>query len=249
MVKVTLQNKVSKLKNMTKDYAKRRRAHSAIKSRQHEINESTIPAWGWMCAGIILGVLLSALGYYKIHPKDPESRVNVIEQSLTKEEKAKAIAQFTANGNPKTKKTRNLAKNEDSSRFDFYTVLPTMTVDDPVYDNDHPNPRVAATTASVTKPVEKIKEIKEPALKATLASDLHIVQAGSFRQLAQAEALKAQLALKGVEARIQTYKIQDRDTRYRVFIGPFDSRDKALRQQQQLEQAQLRHSLVLKYRV
>jgi cell division protein FtsN len=74
----------------------------------------------------------------------------------------------------------------------------------------------------------------------------YIIQTGSFRSLAQAEELKAQLAFSGFEASIQTFKMGAKDTRYRVFIGPFESKDQADTQQYKLEQAQELHSVVMK---
>ena len=47
----------------------------------------------------------------------------------------------------------------------------------------------------------------------------YILQAGSFRQHGQADQLKAQLALKGIQANIQTVNINN-DTWHRVRIGP-----------------------------
>ena len=50
----------------------------------------------------------------------------------------------------------------------------------------------------------------------------YILQAGSFRQLDQADQLKAKLALQGIESSIQTVKI-NADTWHRVRIGPIHS--------------------------
>jgi cell division protein FtsN len=45
------------------------------------------------------------------------------------------------------------------------------------------------------------------------------LQAGSFKQVAEAEKLQAQLAQYGVDAKIQRFSLED-ETWYRVRIGP-----------------------------
>lgn len=88
-----------------------------------------------------------------------------------------------------------------------------------------------------------------PASNASVSSQLYIVQVGSFSRLSPAESLKAQLALAGFETHIQTIRMGPRDTRYRVYVGPYISKEKALEKQHQLEQANQLHSLVVKFRV
>jgi len=49
----------------------------------------------------------------------------------------------------------------------------------------------------------------------------YVLQAGSFRNNADADRLRAQLALIGVESDIQTVTIDDDQVWHRVRIGPF----------------------------
>lgn len=119
-------------------------------------------------------------------------------------------------------------------RFDFYTVLPTTNFDEPSIET------VAAATSH--KPADvQVKTTEKP-----LPTETFIVQMGSFKSLHQAEELKAQLALSGVEARIQTFRMGAKDTWHRVFIGPFASKQQAELKLKQLSEAQVRHSLVIK---
>jgi len=54
----------------------------------------------------------------------------------------------------------------------------------------------------------------------------YILQVGSYRDEADAESLKAKLALGGFEAVIQRVKIDAKGTFFRVRIGPYESRRK-----------------------
>ena len=85
------------------------------------------------------------------------------------------------------------------SQYDFYTLLPEMEVVVPERDeladaNQHPR-----------------ADRKE----------VYVLQAGSFRRFDEADTLKANLALIGVQATIQSVAINGEDTWYRVRIGPF----------------------------
>lgn len=239
---------------MTKDYAKKRRPHVAPRRRNGYATSSgntMMPAWAWMIAGLLLGLILSGAIYWKI---------NVPFKAL------KPLAALQDKNTSTVKKQNKTTKDQaiaqaNGPRFDFYTVLPNMTVDGPeIAEPKHANnTTLALTLQNQNNPPEKEKVLEKemqtsnvPPIAAALnlskekASIPYIIQAGSFRQLSQAEELKAQLALSGFEASIQTFKLSPRDTRYRVFIGPFSTKDKADFQQAQLEQTYSLHSVVLK---
>jgi cell division protein FtsN len=101
-------------------------------------------------------------------------------------------------------------------QFDFYEMLPKFEVVIPEQDESAPaQSRVAALQKA----------------------GVYVLQAGSFRNSADAERVRAMIALQGVQSKIQRVSI-DRDTWHRVRIGPItdlrkleDTRDK-LRQVQ-----------------
>ena len=79
---------------------------------------------------------------------------------------------------------------------------------------------VAAATAP--EPSQSIQAAK-PASK----SERYLILAGSFRDAENAEKHKANLALSGIEARIETVTGQQNETWHRVRIGPRDSLESA----------------------
>jgi len=87
--------------------------------------------------------------------------------------------------------------NKSKQRFDFYTILPEMEVVVPEVGNK------AGQTAPVDKP------------------GTYFLQAGSFRSYAEADNLKAQLALLGVESKIDTVTVNNNSTWHRVRVGPY----------------------------
>jgi cell division protein FtsN len=68
------------------------------------------------------------------------------------------------------------------------------------------------------------------------SDDRYWLQAGSFSQQADAENLKAQLALAGLQAAVQTGLLDDKSVRYRVRLGPYDNSDEMARVKTQLAQ-------------
>lgn len=59
-----------------------------------------------------------------------------------------------------------------------------------------------------------------PAKAAPAAEELYLIQVASYRGVNEAEKEKANLALAGVEARIEKVTVDDRDTYFRVRVGP-----------------------------
>jgi cell division protein FtsN len=102
---------------------------------------------------------------------------------------------------PKQDRAKANAKAEDKKsakpRFDFYTILPEMEVIVPDTRNK------AGQAASVDKP------------------GTYFLQVGSFRSYGEADNLKAQLALLGVESKIEAVTSNNNETWHRVRVGPY----------------------------
>ena len=92
------------------------------------------------------------------------------------------------------------------TQFDFYTILPEMEIAIPYNETSE-------STIDKNAPFKHDSQF--------------ILQAGSFKTLAQADQVKASLALLGVEATIQSVTIDNTSngatTWHRVRLGPYDS--------------------------
>jgi cell division protein FtsN len=88
---------------------------------------------------------------------------------------------------------------KEPSRFAFYELLPNY---------------------EVVIPKEALKpESKTPAVHATPQGQ-YLIQVGSFRDRKEAEQQRANLALLGIESRVEKVTIDNEQTWYRVRIGP-----------------------------
>jgi len=88
-------------------------------------------------------------------------------------------------------------------RFDFYNLLPEMEV-------IVPEQEIRGTPTH-----EGVKQVEKPGI--------YLLQAGSFRSHKQADQLRARLALLGMETRIQTVSVNNKQAWHRVRVGPYDN--------------------------
>jgi len=103
---------------------------------------------------------------------------------------------------------------ETKPRFDFYRILPGQE-------------------ETVTE--QQMKQAAQAAAKAGAPSkDMYFLQAGAFQNPADADNLKARLALLGLEASVEPTNLPDKGVWYRVRLGPYSNVDEIKRVRTQL---------------
>ncbi len=132
------------------------------------------------------------------------------------------MSQTTPAGSPPPSAAATTKKAPAERRFDFYTLLPELEVVVPE-TRDRRSPPVENSAASA--PV-------------ATATGPYVLQAGSFRHAQEADSLKANLALLGVQADIQTVTVDD-SIWHRVRIGPYADFAELSRVRDQLERNQI----------
>jgi len=155
-----------------------------------------IPAWFWLLGGILIGLGIAVVLMFKGYL--PELKQHI----LSDEDTPASIAEPALVEEKSTESTK-----PKKPRYDFFTVLPEM---------------------EVVVPEKELSRKAEPALDATPggAQDSYILQVGSFQSASDAEQMKAQLALLGSVANVQTVTVNG-STWHRVRIGPFKGARKA----------------------
>jgi cell division protein FtsN len=101
-------------------------------------------------------------------------------------------------------------------KYDFYEMLPNFEVVVPEKDKDVK--RDLPTAASIERP------------------GVYVLQAGSYRNEADADRVRAQLAMQGIDAKVQRVAV-DADVWHRVRIGPITKLDDLNRLRKQLQAA------------
>jgi cell division protein FtsN len=109
------------------------------------------------------------------------------------------------------------ASQQAEQEFDFYEMLPKFEV---VIPEEGSNVAPEAASGPVQKP------------------GAYYLQAGSFRNHADADRVRALIALQGVESKIQKVTI-DKDTWHRVRVGPITNLQRLEETRSKLRQAQI----------
>ena len=105
-----------------------------------------------------------------------------------------------------------------AEKYDFYQMLPNFEVVVPEKDKD------------VKRDLPAAAKIERPGV--------YVLQAGSYRNEADADRVRAQLALQGVDARVQRVAV-DSDVWHRVRIGPISNLDELNKVRRQLRAAEV----------
>ena len=113
---------------------------------------------------------------------------------------------------------------ETKPRFDFYRILPGQE-------------------ETVTE--QQLKQATQDAAKAGAHSkDTYFLQAGAFQNPADADNLKAKLALLGLETSVEPTNLPDKGVWYRVRLGPYSNIDEINLMRKQLVENGVDASLV-----
>ena len=184
---------------MPRDYAK-------TSSRKKKSGQ--LPGWVWMLGGLAIGLFVAFVVYLNnaTRPGQKNSIATVVQDVYSDLQKnaEKRESRPARETNTKADKPKSKPKKPEptATKFDFYYILPEIEV--PVPDQELERKR--------KNPIQ------------TEDAD-YILQVGSFRELAQADQLKAKLALNGLSASIQTVKINNLSW-HRVRIGPINNINK-----------------------
>lgn len=151
-----------------------------------------VPGWVWMLTGLAIGLLVALLVYLQGQPSRPRTTPMPSSQP----------APVKAEEKKKTKTMKPASEENAGLRYEFYTLLPESEV--------------------VIPDQELTQATAKPGTEASTPKAVYMLQAGSFRREQEAESLKAQLALIGIESSIEKVTVHG-DTWHRLRIGPFTS--------------------------
>lgn len=175
-------------------------------SRRYNQNPNCPPGWMWLLAGLLIGMFLSFL----IYLRDIDSSV----PAEIKSESAPAETVQSTETKPPSL----------TPSFEFYDILPQSEV----------NPPVMA--------VSEVEAVDSPAVVKTtppptqnISTSAQILQVGAFRDVQEAEGLKAHLAMLGIRSQVRASSADGTGVWHRVEVGPVKSFAQLERLQAQLK--------------
>jgi len=183
-------------------------------SRYQPPAKKPVPGWVWLVCGLAIGAFLMFL--MNLEPGGEEIKR---EKEASKPAREQPRRNTTTEQPPKPK-------------YDFYTLLPESEVILP--------PETRQPEPPPSKPVspEEAAKIDEARAIAALNGDVppppptvakapevqFFLQAGSFRQQAEADRVRAQIILLGQDVRVESVRVRD-EPWFRVLVGPYSSRE------------------------
>jgi len=123
------------------------------------------------------------------------------------------LDQKIVQNNTPVQSTKTSKPVDDKPRIDFYSILPDRVVDIPISEEDQ-------------------QAIENPSINKT-AGEAIFLQVGSFQSVNEADSMKAQLALIGLEAKIESAEV-NKGIWHRVVLGPYGDNGKLSRTKNQL---------------
>ena len=185
------------------------------------------PGWAWLLVGLLVG----ALGYFGYQQylilSAPESDATPLPDAKEK-----------SSGTGKATEPPASGMDDDGvldTDYSFYDVLPTQeTVDVPEAEagtepSDVPKPGEAPQARLSDTPAAKPEQsaaAETPDAETTAEPERYMLQAGSFERSADADDLKARIALSGEPARVEQAEVNGK-TMYRVRLGPYENAQSA----------------------
>ena len=161
-------------------------------------NHRRIPLWMWLFVGILIGLGLSAGVLFWGKDKNlPFPRPNLTATAPAKPAPAPATPAPAEKPKP---------------HYDFYALLQGKETQ--VSDRE-----LADKAKSETTPAPEAPQ-PEPAPAPT--RERYLLQAGAFKDQRDADSIKAQIALAGFQARVETVNVNG-NTLHRVRLGPYAS--------------------------
>lgn len=217
------------------------------KSQARRNSGNGIPGWAWLILGVVLTivVVLAAPKLLKSDGKDgffrPKPNPDAQPAASSTADDNDAVVPEDA-GNETAAKPEAAAESD----YDFYTLLPgkevkmsdaelaatareeearqqRATAAQPADDTPTPTATAPAAAAATSAPASAaaVPTAASTVAAANVDSDArYILQAGAFGASGDAEALKARIALLGLNARVESAVIKDK-TVYRVRMGPY----------------------------
>lgn len=118
---------------------------------------------------------------------------------------------------PASTRASELPPPEPETRFDYYEMLPNFEVVVP----------------------ERDREVRRDAPAARVEKEgSYVLQVGSYRAFTEADRVRAQLALQGIESKVQRVSV-DNDTWHRVRVGPISDLRELNRVRDRLREAEM----------
>ncbi len=185
----------------------------AVDYKTRRARPAGFSGWSGLAIGLVVGLAVAGIVYVRDHePRAIAGRPVKAEKKRPSSSDARGTRDAEDTGAGAAEPPAMPAKS-----YDFYKMLPNFEVVVPKNGKDvKPDVRPAPETRPGT----------------------YVLQAGSYKDYAEADRVRAQLALQGIESKVQKVSV-DNDTWHRIRIGPVSNLDELNRMRQILRKAKV----------
>jgi cell division protein FtsN len=221
--------------------AQQRRNSGQARKRKSRSNGRSVPGWLWGVGGLAVGLFVALI--VNLEQRTDSDDLDSILDGETTSETTSGEREDGGDANQSTPdqdaSEETQAKDSDEPEFEFYKVLPEQEVEVPREDRAAEDGDTAADAPSGDGSVEPAPSTTSEPTSSAAASDQSgdgalVLQAGSFQDLGAADRMKAELALLGIEARIESTSLEGGETWHRVRAGPYSDRNRVNELRQRL---------------
>lgn len=173
-----------------------------------------------VAVGLLVGLFIAFLVFIKMQNNTPPSPV--VLQAPVPADTAEDVRDVRKEPDKATFKAPE--PEPKGPRFEFYDLLPEMEVVVPdTPESPPPAPATPPSAASAQPDTARTAQQAEPAPQqpTTGEKEVFYIQVASVQNAKQADSLRAELALLGLETTIQTVTIDNARTFHRVRVGPY----------------------------
>ena len=189
------------------------------KSRATRNQKKSLPGYAWLLSGLFIGLFVAFIVYLDKQPENNKDFGSAVQEELEKlRQQAKKSNTAKADSPATTKPAAENTGTKKAQKFNFYTLLPELEILIPESETRPPTQPETITNRQSNKTGKQ-----------------YILQVGSFQNPGDAEKLKANLALLGLEAEIQHVTVNN-NAWHRVRTGPFQDKQQLYKNQKLLKQ-------------
>ena len=205
------------------------------KPRNRRKKKPSLPGYVWLLSGLAIGLFVAFIIYLDKQPESEKNFGSAVQEELERIKQEKIKPEKAHQSSQKSNKTKTTVASKKSSspkeeKYNFYKLLPKLEVFIPEDETRPPEVKIKKRANSVPNKTANDTSNNISGGK----GKQYVLQVGSFKNLADAEKLKANLAFLGLEASIQHITIKNQ-LWHRVRFGPYRDKQKLHRNQNLLK--------------
>ena len=208
------------------------------KPRNRRKKKPSLPGYVWLLSGLAIGLFVAFIIYLDKQPESEKNFGTAVQEELERIKQEKINPEKAQQSSQKSNKAKTTAASKIPSspkeeKYNFYKLLPKLEVFIPEDETRPPEVKTKKRTDNVPS---KISNDASNGTSNNIGGKgkQYVLQVGSFKSLADAEKLKANLAFLGLEASIQHITIKNQ-LWHRVRFGPYRDKQKLHRNQNLLK--------------